>query len=157
MAFKKRKVDLDKDPLASEFAPPPLPKLTEREIQDFAEWLQPFYEEKEVRKWGGGKGTETVRVLNTDEAMVAYGAKRKRMHLGVLVYSVVLKPTEFDSYGNPTQYQTPTMLDYFENKYEQFLASKGKKDFSERMRLEELDKVAETMTVADDYGLVPEA
>lgn len=148
MGYTKAKRHVELDPLAKEFiSKPTLPEYTERELETFGEWLEQFKVEKTIPRLGEPGVMETLRVLDTQEAMLAFGAVKKMTHLGVPTYEVILEATDFNDNGMPSAYKTPSMARRFQDKYDQYLKMTSRKNFIEARKLEDLQKLADTMSV----------
>lgn len=152
MAFKQRTVVNMEHPLAGEFIKESaLPVFSEIELERFGESLEDFMEEREFPARGSHEAT-TGRVLNFQEAAVAYGALKKTEYLGKPMYSVRLKAIDFDDYGNPIAYQNPSMYERFCDKLAQYTSMMSRRNFIEAKKIEGLEELAASYGVDHTPG-----
>lgn len=125
-----------------------MPEYTARDLEEFGRWLEQFKEEKKVTvhvSTAGGllgeplgalrsefklSSQETIYPINMPEAMVAFGAMRKRERNGRVYYSVLVTATR------------PYPYDLFWHKYEAFEKRNARKQYAEEKELEELERTA---------------
>lgn len=153
---KRRRADMGE--LEKEFMPAPIPKFTKEQLDDFGVWIEKFREEKTISEYTKEtvdgivmrkKVPRVVGIINIQEAMVTFGAMKKRMHIHKPVYEIVLKAVDFDQYGNPKAYETPSMYERFMDKYEQWQRFKSNTEYGDMKRMEAYQDLAEQVGVLD--------
>jgi hypothetical protein len=152
-----------------------LPTYSLKELEDFGTRLQAYAEEKELPiLWNRGGGLvsellkeaceamkitqrEKVSIINLNEAAVAFGAMKKRIHIGIPTYSVVVNVLERDSYGGVKRIEVPGSYDLFMHKYECLQNLRSRREYVEGKRDEAYDKmskeVAATLKTEHDSTL----
>lgn len=99
---------------------------TPEELKKFDGLVQKYYYDHTL------KSGEIIKVLNRKKLMVAYGAINEE--------GAVLVGDGFGDIGQP-----PFRIHEFENLYDQWQRWKGKINYGEEKKLEDLDKLAESM------------
>lgn len=140
-----------KKPNRENSEPIDFPRYTNQELETFGASLDKFREEKEI-KWKG----EDIKtnLINIEEAMVEFGAMKKKMHLGQAYYSIILKPLETDDYGNIVRYEKPTKYELFNQKYQSWVNLKGRRQFAGDKAMEDYSKMAEQLV--EEKSIQPE-
>ena len=119
-----------------------MPTYTQEDLDDFGKFLAQFRTQKEVvdKKT---KQKMTINPINMNEAMVSFGAMKKRDHLGIPCYEIIFKVTETDGYGHIKRYERPTQFELFEHKYDAW----SRRNYAVQKQEEEYEKMAgETIT-----------
>ncbi len=114
-----------------------MPTYTGAELDEFSKWLDQFRNAKTVVDKKGV--SHNINPIDMQEAMVTFGALKKKDHLGIPTYSIILKVTETDGYGHVRGYERPTMMDLFWHKYEAW----ARRNYAVRMEAEAYQKIAE--------------
>lgn len=127
------------------------PGYTERELDDFLEWMQQFRVKSESAV--NGKMVP-FSYIDMHEAMVADGAMKKTMHLGKPHYGVLLEPS------GDGRYRQPSKFDLFEHKLKALNALQYRRKAVEEKKVEGLEELARGMNMShyqnsdEDYGRV---
>ncbi len=116
-------------------------KYSDQELSKFNDMIQKFYCDHELQA-GPQKG-EIVRVLDKYKLAVAYGAMVVKDSFGCPVYRIIGDEVE------GTQ-----RWDQFENLMDQWSWWKAKNVYGEEKRIEELDQIAEQMTISSPDDLL---
>lgn len=135
------------------------PEYKPSELAEFERWLEGFKEEKKVAirlprgsgllyellavLWDDCGGTETIRPVNMQKAMVAFGALK--FHKYPYPYYAVVRGR-----SQPWPYHL------FWNKYDALLKMKGRKEYANERELEELDKMASQVADTHRAPMPPE-
>lgn len=163
--------------------PPPIvwPTYSNKELDDFAVFLEGFKEEKEVyvykmveEKVLDAEGNQKVdaelkpmfesirvsekkkvQIINLDEAMVAFGAMVKEKSNGRQYYCVVVKPNKTDIHNRPIGYEFPNKYMLFNHKRKALYDRNFKKEYAGKKQLENYQDMMDKEDEIDVLKLFP--
>ncbi len=123
------------------------PEYTNKDLDAFAKFLEGFREEVKARNMRTGE-METITIINLEEAMVEYGAVKKRVYEGKAHYSVIIPPEQVDSLLL-TQ-RKPNKFELFNHIRSALQDRNAKREYAKKKEVEEYSQMAESEIKVDE-------
>ncbi len=135
------------------------PEYTNKELDEFEQFLEKFKEPKEVKvfkkrevrtklpndeikiEWVRYNETEMIDIINLEEAMAEFGALKKTQYMGKPHYGVIIDPPPVDSLL--LTHITPSKFELFRHKRVALQDRNSKRQYAKKKETEEYEQMAE--------------